>query len=85
MRPGQSRARAEAILELLPSLGQGWGGNFGKLGEAKDGEDYCRSLVRGKEVCSEREREGSCAGREETRMILWVERGRQGGEDMLEL
>ena len=42
MRPGQSRARAEAILELLPSLGQGWGGNFGKEGRLRMGGNFVK-------------------------------------------
>ena len=45
--------------------------------EAEDGEDYCRSLVRGEGVC--RGREGSCEEREKTELILWIERGGREG------
>ena len=53
--------------------------------ESEDGEDYCRSLVTGEEVCRGRMREASCEGREETEMLLWIERGRQGGGNLIKL
>ena len=52
--------------------------------EAEDGQDYCMSLVRGEEVCRGSVREWSCEGREETRMLLWIERGRQGGDNLIQ-
>ena len=45
--------------------------------EAEEGDDYCRSIVRGEGVCRERVGEGSCEEREETELILFLERGEQ--------
>ena len=37
-------------------------------------------MVRGEVGCRERGKERSCEGREETRLVLWLERGRQARE-----
>merc|ERR1712179_595222 len=48
--------------------------------EADNGASYCSSLVIGEQVCRERGKERSCEGREETRLVLWLERGKQARE-----
>ena len=36
-------------------------------------------------MCRGSGREGSCEGREETELLLWIERGRQGGDNLKKL